>query len=454
MVLPRCATAAIIAAAAITTAGCTSNVYRIETTLHPDGQVERSLYQPAGGPTVGVAAPAWERVVKAEKIEHTDWDRPIRGLPEGNPKPGEGYVAAWGKFPSAEAIPTHFVRKSADGAREGRLVPTSSKTDLGLVTEHVWDEWLTNTVSLNDLRDARRELADLSLQILTDVLREELGPDYDFDRLIAFLRADGILWFEEMTNVYLEVALRREPNAEQRLQKEMEALAARRGLASLEKEAISDFAALHLRLLIRDREGKPLSDQRVTEILRWLGIHAEKPMADSVAASPFDAAAKRVIERRYGGEDAIQKRLGSLADRIIGVYGIFGGLEKFHASVTMPGVIVESTGVLNDNQTTTWTFTAADAYPFGYRMRARSLERHPQINRVFGRDVLSTRADRIAFADLVRRHDALIQLLSECMKTGSRDPWTKLVQEVEAGEDAGKKKELARVRRLLEKKRP
>src|SRR5207247_119986 len=102
-----------------------------------DGRVERSVYQPADVAPEALKEILWERVVPAGKLEHADWEGPIREVPARKDQAaGEAYVAAWGKFASAEAIPAHFVHRSSDGSREGRLKATASRNDFGLATEH------------------------------------------------------------------------------------------------------------------------------------------------------------------------------------------------------------------------------------------------------------------------------------------------------------------------------
>jgi hypothetical protein len=383
------------------------------------------------------------------KIEDDDWDGSIRDLAPRDGDARLGYVAAWGTFASAADIPPHFVKRSTDETRSGRLTATSSRNDLILVTEHVWEETLTNPVTLNDFQLARREVAHLMLAVFEDVLREELGPDYDFDGLMAWLRSDGVQWFEELTNVYLETALRRSASHREVFEEEVAALAAQRGLPSLEQEVIARFAAVRIQQLVRKRDGNPPSEETVRDVLRWIGLAPNRVGDDELPPSPFEAAGKRVIERRYGGEEAFAKRVGALADRIIGVYGPFAATEQFRGSVTMPGIIVESTGTLLDEHTTVWTFSAADAYPFGYRMRARSFERNPAVTRLLGAKVLTAKIDLIEFARRVDGDEELKTAMKRSLESNSTEPLRDLRRQVEAADNAARRKSLTRVFRLL-----
>src|SRR5205823_3007242 len=160
--------------------GCLQ-VYRAETTVHANGRVERSIYQPLSETPEAAHRPErWHATTyppPPADLEKEGWVGPISQWPVRPPKNGNSYFAAWGAFPSVRDIPDHVVIKAdeAPGLPEGRLVREHERRDYVFAVEHRWRETLTDAVRLDDLRKARAELAELLIGFWSDVITESLG---------------------------------------------------------------------------------------------------------------------------------------------------------------------------------------------------------------------------------------------------------------------------------------
>ncbi len=410
------------AALVVVAGGCTTNWHRAETVLKPDGSVERNIYQPSDQtPAEAVRRGLWKFTRAAPQLDDGEWPGAIRDVPAVTDDKSP-YFLALGRFASADEIPKHFVRANADGSRAGTLTRIATRNDFGFVVEHVWRETLTDIVTLDDLAEARRDVSHLALAILEAVLADVLGKEYDAKPLLDWLRGDGVRWFEELTNAYVEVSLRRPPDRDAELLARVREISARHGLERLEKADVRAFAAAKVKEHVRGADGKPLPDETVTELLVCVGL-ADAPPAKEEGAEPpgnrFETAARRLIEKRYGSQEAFEKRALSLVSRIIGVYGFFAKQERFEYEMTMPGIVVDTTGTLLGDAKVRWSFTAADAYPFGHVMQVRSIERTDLAARLLSKEALRDRGDLAAFADLAASDAEIQAALGECAMAGN-----------------------------------
>src|SRR6476620_409609 len=74
--------------------------YRATTVLHPDGSVDREVYQPAGeGDDEGPGAAGWAKPPVGAK---------------DNALGGRNYFTASGHYASADKVPDHFVARLSD----------------------------------------------------------------------------------------------------------------------------------------------------------------------------------------------------------------------------------------------------------------------------------------------------------------------------------------------------
>ncbi len=455
--------------------GCGANEFRSETTLHSDGSVERAIYQLQSETSEPAQSrELWQQTTWAGEIRAKNWigsirDLPIRAEPEKNAD-GEAkapaYFAAWGRFDSVAKLPEHFAREVDVGEKRSvKLTRRHERIDYGFVVEHRWSERLNDIVRLDDMRRARRELFDLMTEFGLEVLSERFKETHDLSRLKTWLRDDGFPWFEDLVDLWYEWAAERGthrgnlPQHERDAQRRLVELCARRGLKLPEPsekffddprsgDAVKKFAADKLPELIRRRDGEPLDKSKTLEILIWLGLSDPPEDRDAEKESPLDVLANRVLEQRYGGHEAFGERTAKLASRIHGAFGWKWIPEHFHHSLTMPGLIVETSGELVAANKTAWKFESGEAFPWGYEMSCRSLDvDEKRLKAVLKSNPLETLAARRDFV----RELAADAKLAEAIRLSARDGTLKPLDAHAASEelDTSGRLRLQRIRKLL-----
>ncbi len=455
-------------------AGCGIHEFRSETTLHSDGSVERAIYQPQSEtPEPAQSRELWQQTTWAGEIREDKWigsirDLAIRAEPEKNADGAAKtpvYFAAWGRFDSVAKLPEHFAREVDVGEKRSvKLARRHERIDYGFVVEHRWSERLNDIVRLDDMRLARRELFDLMTEFGLEVLSERLKESHDLSRLKTWLRDDGFPWFEDLIDLFYEWAAERGTHRgnlaqhEQDTQRRLVQLCARRGLKLLEpsekhfdgqvRDAVMKFVADKLPELIRRRDGEPLDKAKTLEILIWLGLADPPEDRDTEKESPLELLSNRVQEDRYGGDQAFDERTGKLARRIHGAFGAFKIPEHFHHSMTMPGLIVETSGEIVAANKTAWAFESGEAFPWGYQMSCRSLDiDEKRLKAVLKSNPLETLAARRDFV----RELAADTKLADAIRQSARDGTLKPLDAHAASEelDASERSRLQRVRKLL-----
>jgi hypothetical protein len=124
---------------------------------------------------------------------------------------------------------------------------------------------------------------------------------------------------------------------------------------------------------------------------------------------------------------ALAKRVRQSAIEMLGLYWAakfmrFNGQIPFDFSLTLPGTLIETTGIGTENGRTRWKFTGADVYPDGYTMKARSLviDRESQV-KALGRVVIDTSAQALEFIDLIGSDSRLQEAVRQLAKKGRRE---------------------------------
>lgn len=414
-------------------AGCGQRVYRAETELRADGSVRRAIFQPAEEtPDAVQADAAWERKTYAAERPAGRWSEPIAALPPAVRDKQRSYFAAWGTFAAVEKLPAHVHRAASPGLPAGTLERDYRQRDYVLVVEHDWSETLTEIVALDDLHRACNELTAVAVEWGTAVLQEYLGDDYDLVPLRRALEAELPPWCAEALDAFYEHGARHRLREEARLYLALVRVCQRHGLnlpqsqSEAEKgwAAIEQFATAWLARHLRRKDGRPVEERVIAELVAALSGGSEAPAA---ARQRLDAASKRVVEDRFGGQQAMQTRIEPLVDRILGLAGrdFFGPPHRFHYTLEMPGPIVESTGTLRSECVVEWSFEALDAYPLGFHMQARALEAEgPLQQKLFGAVRLDTLAKLTRFVALVKadQRGDLIATLASCRDRGSAEP--------------------------------
>ncbi len=158
-----------------------------------------------------------------------------------------------------------------------------------------------------------------------------------------------------------------------------------------------------------------------------------------------------MIVKKFGSVDAFGEALDPLAVRILGHYQseFFGAARKFHYTLEMPGPIVETSGVLLTDRKARWTFSAGDAYPFGFSMHSRALVAQPQLeSELLGKPVLTDRARMLQYVELLRSDDALLTALRSCAARSSMKPLYE--QRARLDEDSSSRPKFDAMLKLLE----
>jgi len=430
--------------AALLLAGCGADYYRAETTLHPDGSVERAIYQPrVDTPESSQDPKHWERLFCADEVKREDWSGRIRELKPSvaptEPSTEEEaacYLAAWGRFASADEIPDHYVypaaeKSSSHETKQSRLERRVEQIDYGFVVEHRWQETLTNTVELNDMHKARRELADWWITLSEEIWQEAYGAEYDFAPLVAWLRDEGTIWFEELTDLLFELGVRKELHGGELFKQRAAEICAGHGLEPLTQEEVTRFADAKIRELVHRKDGMPLDEKTIAEIRGWHFLpgdpdqeEEEQEQEDEQKLSRVDMAAKTIIERKYGGDEGFKERYTQLGSRIVGVHFIHLPPVLFDYSLTMPGTIITTNGTLATENNVRWSFDADESFPLGYVMSCRSLTVREDLQRqLLKNEPLADRASLLRYVDIVSSsEEELRTAISRCAAEESLDP--------------------------------
>lgn len=417
--------------------GCVTEHFRAETVLMPDGSVDRAIWQSLDKEQ----HKQWDEVrsgIQDERLESELWELADNAVKGGDGKPlnpKEYYTSARGRFASAEQIPEHYHKDAPAGLPASTLKRKAERDDFVFVTEHRWEETLTDCVQLEDIPAARRALVDLVVPTIVEPLRLELEAEYDISAVEPWLRDEAALWFDEASALLLELGAAKSLNfdsdkaAEELAEKRLTAINRRHGLANSEPETIERFASGKVRKLIKRRDGKALDDDFVATITRWATFQSE---AEGQPKNRFEWRTQQWIEATYGSEDFFREQLFVSSVRIAGLHQLpLQTPQDFDYRLTVPGFVVETSGVLLSENRVRWRFKAADAFPLGYAMRCRSLQPNEASQRaVFSDVLLKTRNDCERLVRLLKAKPEWRETLATCVIEKSRQPLIDLRKKV------------------------
>lgn len=437
--------AAALLVGGVLSLGCQTNVYRSETVLHDDGSVDRAVYQPDNDafPEAARKDALWKQTTYApnpDALKKMNFMGAISELPIQKPKnEGVPYYAGWNSFKSAKDVPEHYLKKAPPKSDlpDAKLVRDYARTDYGLVTEHRWSETLTDIVTLDGMRKARDELADLAIVLFADTFQEAYGKDWDGSGLVKWLRDEARPWWAEMTDYVYTYCLNHKETGGEGLKEGLRAICARHGLVlKAQKEgaekgdepnwALADFALTVLCKTVKSKkDGKPLNPYTAMLWLEDLGRDAE-PKEAGQKPGVFNAALKKVVEAKYGGKDAASEQVTFLVARILGLHfpdAIFQP-AKFEYTMTVPGDVIETNGELLAANKVKWEFPVELAYPQGYTMTVRSLTVDEELRKqLFKDDTLKDVKSRQRYAYTMKwGPEGLRQAMAECRKQKSLAP--------------------------------
>jgi hypothetical protein len=293
------------------------------------------------------------------------------------------------------------------------------------------------------MRKARAELADLGIRLATDVFHEIHGDDYDLSALVTWCRTEGTNWFNEVTDLLFDPELERDlAKRDERIR----AVCERHGLKLTEQgkplddsqtgPKIEAFLKELLLKHVRRKDGKPIDEQTA--------IHFLDELRQQDTVHPVDQALKKVIAQKYGGEEVLQARLVGLFIRVAGLHSVLGAHLQIDNVVSLPGHVVETNGVLITKDRVRWQADSSRAYPFGYKMEARSLDPDPAMLALLPGRPLANRDAMIGFIRLIAPHEPLRKALQECHKNRSLKPLRDYRRSLTARRDAGPELEALR----------
>ncbi len=413
-------------------AGCGEQHFRAETTWHADGKVDRAIYQPLEFFPPGSRS-SWQVVRSVGEVASEAFDGSVRRVPIDDSNDAR-HVVAWGTFASPEKLPESLRIPAADSTKFGTLTRNCVVTDLGLVTEYRWDETLTDVVGLADMASARRELMSLVADVIETAARDD--GDYQTDRFVAWVRSDGMRWFDELHSELVEAGLRgwlrRDRAADSPLPGRWAEISSRYGLnvrtpdgTLLANEELSAtlgrFLIDKVRSTVTDARGDLLNEEQARGFLATLGM--AEPEKLTWNANP---SIEKAMTTRFGSDEAANQKLAELVTRLFGVYQLGSFLPKrpMHFELTLPGHIVETTGERIGDHVVVWNFHAPDAFPIGYSMTARSLVPNAAIQKkIFGSVRISSLEQVSQYASLMHADSSLLDVMQQCVKAGTLKPF-------------------------------
>jgi hypothetical protein len=418
--------------AAALQAACYETQY-VDTVVHADGSVDRAIAQDGDFTPEAARRPGvWRETRMVKSGPDGPWDGALAALPAAANKDEEKLFAAAGRFPAVAAIPDHYVEMARDGVASSRLVRTYATRDLGLVTEHVWTETLTDIVGLDDMAKAREELAQINMKLLRAALDEGLGRDYEFQDYVRWVGETEKLFFAAIVESGIWTRASRGAPKDKDLEKKMAAtFAAQYGVPWLGEDDSEDKLKATLKektaSLIKRRDGSTLPPARVELIVDAIweigaGQHGLVSFGDGADGAKFAAGLNRLATAEFGGAEALEKKGDVLFQRMGGVT-MFDSGRSYDFSLTLPGTIVETNGTLEGDSRVRWSFNLEEAFAFGYTMRCRSIEPNLAAQRAaLGADRVATRAAALRYVSLVDGQDEVLRIVAWAVRAKSPAP--------------------------------
>ncbi len=420
--------------------GCESEQFRAETRLSADGSLDRIVYQPPDrAPSKAQQKVAWKEVRYVPKLDSPDqqrrslrdlWPLPDDAFRSPQSKSSKYYWLAQGRFADIKAVPDHLVFEAPKGLPDGRLVRKLERRDAGVVTEWIWEEVLTDVITLSDHRMARTEAAELAITLTLAACADAWGPDYELKDLEQWLRVDVTDCFQELCDVVLQLGLSKHkpPRGDQ----ELFALGAkslkRRGLDLLDAQErplddqaevsrrVKDYLTQKLQMLVKDKQGQPLKEELIQQTLTGM----------SDESSRISQGFKRAITTKFGTEEKFGEQVNRLGTRILGLYiwPILRAEQTFDYRLEVPGIIIETNGTLAGERTLRWKFQSSEAFPLGYVMRAKvAVLDAPAVAKHFPKAKFDSREVIVEYLDIVGGDAELRTALNELTQKNDATAW-------------------------------
>lgn len=430
--------------------GCKVGYFHAETTLSSDGSVERAILQPKSKTPDAAREPvSWEKTGFTAEKSFDDFAGDIRKLPLADD--GNDYFAAWTKVASANDLPEHFAKLSGDESFTSRFERQFERRDLGLLIEFVWEETLTDVVTLDEFRKARVEGIELFVRLLETTLNQALDEEYDTTKLMDWIRNEGAAFAMDATDLVYDFARAKarslpDNSHDDVRTRQFVTLCEEYGFiglfdesGSLQQEAVLKLAESIIQKTVERRDGKPLDAELIRDLLDasgWSGNDGQSPVAERLKGEW-----KRAIEAQPGGSEAVEKQAKNLVARIQGVHGV--STEKFRFMMTFPGVVVQTNGVLVSDDRVSWQFSGSDAWPAGFSMTGRSLlDESGKIDELKKWRETVHRETLLRVRDLVSKDQQLTEVLKKCRATGNLTPLRELADSSDDGDTVDRSRRL------------
>lgn len=373
-------------------AGCESEQFRAETRLLADGSLDRIVYQPPDRvPNKAQQKLAWKEVRYVPKWESADqerrslrdmWPLPDDAFRSPQSKSSKYYWLAQGQFANVNLVPDHLFFEAPKGLPAGRLVRKLERRAAGAITEWIWEEMLTDVVTLSDQRLARAEASELAVALTLAACADAWGPDYDLKDFEHWLRQDVTGCFQDLCDVALQMGLNKHKphpyvrefcvlGAKVLKQHGLDLLDAQQQPLEDQQEIagrVKAFLTEKLQRLVRNKQGEPLKSELIQEALKAFSNESEDPPPENRLSQAFAQA----IAVKFGTQEKFGEEVSRLGTRILGLYiwPILRAEQTFDYRLEVPGVIIETNGQLAGDHTIRWKFETSAAFPLGYAMQA------------------------------------------------------------------------------------
>jgi hypothetical protein len=124
--------------------------------------------------------------------------------------------------------------------------------------------------------------------------------------------------------------------------------------------------------------------------------------------------------------------------------------DRFRVGLRLPGTIIATNGTASGGSGAAWDVQATCAYPSGYTMWARSLEPRTDVQlALLNAQLVVSREQVSAFADLVRADPMLTQALARAAQAGSLQPLYDFRAAAGGGDRTDRQRRLARLWQML-----
>jgi hypothetical protein len=395
--------------------GCQAEHHRWQTVVNEDGSVLRTISRPISGmPDAAQASEGWDTKRFYKDMDRNIWPERITeerinsALPDYQEE--LNYVIACGTFENLDQVPQHY-RYELDGTElVSELKHDLTIDDYGLVKEYIWVEEITDVVRFEDIPAARREMIDLIADIVKEGLHNLLGDEYDASELIKWIRTDGEKLIEECTMLLLDPSFRNLD--EDSRKKRMEPLLLKYGLAEFSNDWWYESLRLRLNKGLKRKDGKPVDDAVIEMIVKG----SMGPPRD------VEVAFERALIERFGDKETAHAQMSALLARQVGLHGVplLKAPQEFDVWLKLPGEVIETNGIVDEEGFLKWSFADQDIWPLGYRMTARSvLPVRIRNSQVLRKQKLSSRQEMLKFLRLVTTDDGLQKTVQLCLKQNS-----------------------------------